>query len=295
MTALVGCLAFAWPAPDAGAAPARNVAADKAALDRAVARYAAANTAAELADAKASRATRDLDRIMAAEARTQRMLNGRARAIYCADDASLVTVLVGADTVEALVSRWAALRRMNEHDAEMLTVLAAQHDQARDSAARLIKLQEDSARAAAAASAEVAAARRRLSESRSALAAYRRRIAAQRASSAAGGRQQAADATSQSAQGAGAWETAVASHYGIDFTGRGASGAAIGPYSMICAHKELPFGTLVQFEYRGKKAVARVVDRGPYTPGRDFDLGPGLVRVLGFAGVASVRYRIIGR
>lgn len=292
---LLTCLVAAAAVPSAGAAPATSVAADKAVLERAAERYTAARAAAELADAKVARATRDLDRIMAAQQRTQRMLNGRARAIYCADDASLVTVLVGADTVEALVSRWAALRRMNEQDAEMLRVLAVQHAQARGSAAKLLRLQEDSARSAQAASREVTEARKRLSKSRAALAAYRRRIAALQTAAPPNADKRPKDATPQSAEGAGAWETAVASHYGINFSGRGASGASIGPYSMICAHKELPFGTLVQFEYRGKRAVARVVDRGPYTPGRDFDLGPGLVRVLGFAGVASVRYRIIGR
>ncbi len=64
---------------------------------------------------------------------------------------------------------------------------------------------------------------------------------------------------------------------------------------MIVAHKTLPFGTLIEFEYHGKRAVARVADRGPHTPGRTFDLGPGVVRVLGFEGVDTVRYRIIGR
>ena len=87
----------------------------------------------------------------------------------------------------------------------------------------------------------------------------------------------------------------VASHYGRNFHGRGASGKPIGPYSMMVAHKTLPFGTLIEFEYHGKRAVASVEDRGPFTPGRDFDLGPGVIRVLGFEGVHPIRYRIIKR
>ncbi|MHB1324083.1 MAG: septal ring lytic transglycosylase RlpA family protein, partial [Coriobacteriia bacterium] len=99
----------------------------------------------------------------------------------------------------------------------------------------------------------------------------------------------------QQQSGTGAWQTAVASHYSRNFSGRGASGERIGPYSMMVAHKTLPFGTLVEFEYKGKRAVASVEDRGPFTPGRDFDLGPGVVRVLDFSGVHEVRYRIVTR
>jgi rare lipoprotein A (peptidoglycan hydrolase) len=64
---------------------------------------------------------------------------------------------------------------------------------------------------------------------------------------------------------------------------------------MMVAHKTLPFGTLIEFEYGGKRAVARVADRGPHSAEREFDLGPGVVRVLGFNGVHEVRYRIIKR
>ena len=64
---------------------------------------------------------------------------------------------------------------------------------------------------------------------------------------------------------------------------------------MIVAHMTLPFGTLIEFEYSGRRAVASVQDRGPHTPGRDFDLGPGVVRVLDFSGVHEVRYRIISQ
>jgi rare lipoprotein A len=62
---------------------------------------------------------------------------------------------------------------------------------------------------------------------------------------------------------------------------------------MIVAHKTLPFDTLIEFEYNGKRAVARVADRGPFVTGRDFDLGPGVVRVLDFSGVHEVRFRIV--
>ena len=62
---------------------------------------------------------------------------------------------------------------------------------------------------------------------------------------------------------------------------------------MMVAHKTLPFHTLIEFEYNGKRAVTSVEDRGPSEKSRMFDLGPGVVRVFGFSGVHPVRYRII--
>jgi rare lipoprotein A (peptidoglycan hydrolase) len=132
------------------------------------------------------------------------------------------------------------------------------------------------------------------------LAAYRAKQAEAEAAAEEAARQAAASAPAQDdptqqLTGSGEWKTAVASHYGRDFTGRGASGAEIGPYSMIVAHRTLQFGTLIEFEYGGKRAVASVQDRGPHVEGREFDLGPGVVRVLDFAGVDDVRYRIISK
>ena len=99
----------------------------------------------------------------------------------------------------------------------------------------------------------------------------------------------------QQLTGSGAWKKGLASHYSRTFSGRGANGERIGPYTMMVAHKTLPFGTLVEIEYRGRRAVAKVADRGPHSKERVFDLGPGVVRVLNFNGVHQVRYRIIDR
>ena len=74
-----------------------------------------------------------------------------------------------------------------------------------------------------------------------------------------------------------------------------ANGEVLTPDSMVVAHMTLPFGTLVEFKYNGRRAVATVSDRGPFYAGREFDLGPGIARVLGFEGVHTVQYRIIGR
>ena len=38
------------------------------------------------------------------------------------------------------------------------------------------------------------------------------------------------------------------------------------------AHKTLPCGTKVTLRYRGRSVTVRVIDRGPYVAGRDYDL-----------------------
>jgi len=92
------------------------------------------------------------------------------------------------------------------------------------------------------------------------------------------------------------WQSAKASWYGPGFYGRRtASGAVLTQGMMNVAHKSLPFGTRIQFEYKGRTAIAVVNDRGPYVHGRVFDLGPGTAQALGFGGVGVVKYRILGR
>lgn len=93
---------------------------------------------------------------------------------------------------------------------------------------------------------------------------------------------------------AAGWRTAVASWYGPGFYGRRmAGGGTLTVSSMIVAHRTLPFGTRIQFEYVGRTCTAVVMDRGPFIGGRSFDLGPGVARALGFGGVHAVRYRIL--
>lgn len=105
----------------------------------------------------------------------------------------------------------------------------------------------------------------------------------------------AASSPSRSVNTSG-WQSAKASWYGPGFYGRTtASGAVLTTDMMNVAHKSLPFGTRIQFEYRGRTATAVVNDRGPYIHGRVFDLGPGTAKALGFSGVGTVKYRILGR
>jgi hypothetical protein len=87
------------------------------------------------------------------------------------------------------------------------------------------------------------------------------------------------------------WRSALCSWY---WQPQGlAGGGYLTPNAMIVAHKRLPFGTRIQFSYRGRTCVAVVMDRGPYVGRREFDLGPGTARALGFDGVDTVSYRIV--
>lgn len=96
------------------------------------------------------------------------------------------------------------------------------------------------------------------------------------------------------AAGGAGWKTARVSWYGPGFYGNTmAGGGTLQPGSMVVAHRSMAFGTRVEFSYKGRTCVATVQDRGPYTGGRQFDLGPGTAKALGFSGVGTVSYRIL--
>lgn len=93
---------------------------------------------------------------------------------------------------------------------------------------------------------------------------------------------------------------AAASWYGPGLYG---NQVACPPYPRLTpgivgvAHKTLRCGTLVTLRYRGRVRRARVIDRGPFVAGRDFDLTNGLRLSLGFPQPASrghdtIEYRL---
>jgi len=74
----------------------------------------------------------------------------------------------------------------------------------------------------------------------------------------------------------------VASWYGPGFHGRlTASGTTYDQAAMTCAHKTLPFGTVLVVEYKGKRVTVVVTDRGPFIRGRDIDLSKGVADAIG--------------
>lgn len=80
-----------------------------------------------------------------------------------------------------------------------------------------------------------------------------------------------------------------ASYYGPGLYGNGvACGGVLRPGMVGVAHKTLPCGTKVKFKYGNRLVSARVIDRGPYIAGRDWDLTAALRNKLGFGGVGTV-------
>jgi rare lipoprotein A (peptidoglycan hydrolase) len=56
------------------------------------------------------------------------------------------------------------------------------------------------------------------------------------------------------------------------------------------AHPTLPCGARIIVEYKGQRVLTQVVDRGPYEPGRQFDVTDALARKLGLEGVKPVHW-----
>ncbi len=76
------------------------------------------------------------------------------------------------------------------------------------------------------------------------------------------------------------YRVAVASWYGAG--GVTACGEQLTDATLGVANKTLPCGTLVTLRYHGRTVRVPVIDRGPFVPGRDFDLTPATKAALGF-------------
>lgn len=90
-----------------------------------------------------------------------------------------------------------------------------------------------------------------------------------------------------------------ASYYSNSLHGRRTSdGSRYHKDSLTCAHRTLPFGTLLKVTNKknGKEVVVKVTDRGPYCTGRVVDLSMAAARELGMvaSGVAAVQVEKVG-
>ena len=54
------------------------------------------------------------------------------------------------------------------------------------------------------------------------------------------------------------------------------------------ANKSLPCGTRVTMRYHGRSVTVPVIDRGPYSGTREFDLTAATKRKLGFGSTGTV-------
>jgi rare lipoprotein A (peptidoglycan hydrolase) len=86
-----------------------------------------------------------------------------------------------------------------------------------------------------------------------------------------------------------AYRPAAASWYGPGFYGRHlACGGSYGAGRIGVANKTLPCGTKVTLRYHGRMVVAPVIDRGPYSGNRVYDLTAATKRRLGFGSTGTV-------
>lgn len=89
-----------------------------------------------------------------------------------------------------------------------------------------------------------------------------------------------------------------ASWYGMPFHGRRtASGERYDMYRMSAAHRELPFGTVVEVHNldNGRRIQVRVNDRGPFVHGRILDLSYAAATELDMVrtGTAAIELRVV--
>ncbi|MBI5231412.1 MAG: hypothetical protein HY876_04510 [Coriobacteriales bacterium] len=276
------------------------MATSRARVEETVRRHEAAQARLDAIEARVAKNSARLDRLVERQALLQDRLRSRATRMYRKGPLDFLEVLAKSTTFDEFASTWDLLARIGRHEAVIVRELKSTRARVAKTARELMKQQgEASAQLREVRSAD-ARARRDLEANQALLANYEERITDLEAKQKkAVVRPKAAGRPSvpkgSSAKGSGAWSTAVASCYGDALIGsRMANGDVVRADSMIVAHKTLPFGTLVEFSYNGRTAVAEVTDRGPFIAGREFDLGPGITRVLGFDGVQTVRYRIIG-
>ncbi len=87
-----------------------------------------------------------------------------------------------------------------------------------------------------------------------------------------------------------AYRMAFASWYGPGLYGNplGCGGRLTGA-TIGVAHKTLPCGTALTLRYRGRTVRARVVDRGPFVGGREFDLTAATKARLGFGSTGWIQ------
>lgn len=100
------------------------------------------------------------------------------------------------------------------------------------------------------------------------------------------------DAAAASVERAGrvtAYRKAFASWYGPGFYGnRTACGQTLTPDTLGVAHKTMPCGTKLHLRNSGNNVTVRVIDRGPYVGGREFDLTEATKRRLGFGSTGYI-------
>jgi len=92
-------------------------------------------------------------------------------------------------------------------------------------------------------------------------------------------------------QPARTWYRALAAPYGGTASrDRTACGQQLGPETLGVAHPVLPCGVKVYISYDGTRVLTEVIDRGPFVPGREFDITKALADKIGLHGTQPIRW-----
>ena len=102
--------------------------------------------------------------------------------------------------------------------------------------------------------------------------------------------QQTKDRDTTTPQPEGSFAALAGSSGPAAFGRRTACGGVIHPDTEGVAHPTLPCGVRIFITYRGKTVLTQVIDRGPYVPGRQFDVTDALARRLGLSGVQTIHW-----
>ena len=91
------------------------------------------------------------------------------------------------------------------------------------------------------------------------------------------------------------WYTALAAPYPASSRRqRTACGHRLGPNTLGVAHPVLPCGVDLVLEFDGVEVPAEVIARGPFGPGREFDLTQTVADDLGLDETTTIRWRFAG-
>lgn len=209
----------------------------------------------------------------------------------------LLMLLLSAEDFNQLVTQAAYLDVVSDANADAVSDLNQTIAELRDTQASLsAQKAEADQRTAAAQEKKVQAEAAR----DAAIAAATANAAAAEAAYAAG---TATDGTAaaigalSSAAPSGDFEYVDASMYGEGdgfMYGTTASGDTVTPTSMGVAMRTMPLGTVIEITYGGNTVRAVVNDRGPFVGNRQIDLQPAVAHALGFDGVGTLGFRVVG-
>ena len=86
-----------------------------------------------------------------------------------------------------------------------------------------------------------------------------------------------------------AYRSVQASYYGPGLYGNGiACGGTLTPGKLGVANKTLPCGTKVTLHHASKTVTVPVIDRGPYSGNREYDLTTATKNRLGYVGIGPI-------